>query len=717
MIRSTIPLCLLGAFLVLTTPVDANAQKNKKSALKTTHVTLYDCGLAQFERRAEVRGAMQLDMTVTLAHLDDMLASLVLATDDAVSVQGVNYPSVQNLGQAVAASGLAHAMSYDDDEYDQLTMPGNLSGYIEALIGTSVEIQKKNGTRAAGTVLDCVDQDGEAMKVEKTGTDQPPVKSGMDKILVLVDAKGKLSWIPLVDINAISPSSNRESAAIHNFSSQLGKAGGFTETSITIETGPGSRGNLAAAYIRQAPMWRMTYKLTAHQDHVVLEAWALVHNDTADDWKEVEMTLVSGLPESYVVSLASPRYGQREGIQLEGEGNMMPQLGAYTPDSLLYDLELHTYGTAYGYGGLGLSGTGRGGGGSGYGSIGSASSGTIGYGAGSSSLLVVGSPAAEEQMEAAVEAEISTYRVLSKVTIPAGTSSMVPVIRKKLSGKAFTLIADGNEPSTCFKVENGTGLVLQGGLGSFYINGRFRGETEIHRTEPGEERIWCFGGDPDIDFFITRKQESVTKAIDWWGEMLRFHSLRTTKLTYNLENLAGQPRKIALQIDHIPNGRVVSPKDVEEGRVSNQKLLIFEIGARTETQKSVTIEEGIMHQHALAKDILEEALSLDNVPKEQRAVAKEALGHLLAAEDANAEKQVKELRVGELEEVLTRDQETLKTISNARGQRRMVRKILQKVLDTQARIDDLKQEIKADIEAAALAKDTATVTMQKLERK
>ena len=94
-----------------------------------------------------------------------------------------------------------------------------------------------------------------------------------------------------------------------------------------------------------------------------LEAWAVVHNDTGEDWDEVEMTLLSGLPRSYVMSLASPRYQQREGLTLQNDGEMMPQLGAATPDSLLYEWEL--YG---GTGSLGMIGHGSGGGsGLGYG--------------------------------------------------------------------------------------------------------------------------------------------------------------------------------------------------------------------------------------------------------------------------------------------------------------------------------------------------------------
>ena len=83
---------------------------NTKVEFGTTHVTLYDCGLAQIERQAEIQGESSLTISVEQAHVDDLLASLVLATDGSVKVKGVKFPGMQNLGQAVASSSFAASM-------------------------------------------------------------------------------------------------------------------------------------------------------------------------------------------------------------------------------------------------------------------------------------------------------------------------------------------------------------------------------------------------------------------------------------------------------------------------------------------------------------------------------------------------------------------------------------------------------------------------------
>jgi hypothetical protein len=297
------------------------------SQFRATHITLYDCGVAQIERQAEIEGASALEISVEQAHIDDLLASLVLATDGSVKVKGVKFPGVKNLGQAVASSSFAASMS---DGSEGLEIPSDLAGFARALVGTQVVITDEKGAKIEGTVLDAViPPEQEAVEGEKAIKAPEP-------LMVVVTGEGAIRWLPLSTVKEVAPSSQLEASAIKSFAASLGKANGFTETKLVFETAPGSKGKLSASYIRQSPVWRMLYKTTVEKGKVFLEAWAVVQNDTPEDWSDVSMTLVSGLPTSYVLSVASPRYVSREVIEAPGEWDAMaPQLGAHTPDTLL----------------------------------------------------------------------------------------------------------------------------------------------------------------------------------------------------------------------------------------------------------------------------------------------------------------------------------------------------------------------------------------------
>ncbi len=680
----------------------AHAKKNKKEAFKTTHVTIYDNGLAQIEKQTKVKGAWELSIDVEIAHLDDLLASLVLATDGGVKVEGVNYPTVQNLPQAVAASGLGNALSADGAG---MSTPEDLPGYFRALAGTDVTVTRTDGHKTRGTVLACVKQASD--EVDDADDSDNKKKITPEWTVVLVTQSGALSWLPLKTVSGITPVSNREAAAIGDMADRMGNAGGFNKTSIAVKTAPRSDGKLAASYIRQAPLWKMIYKITSSSKSVLVEMWALVHNDTGEDWRDINMTLLSGLPKSYVVSMASPRYAEREALYLKNEGQMIPQLGAHTSDSLLYEWDQSGYGmigsavgSNFGFGGLGLRGTGRGGGGS---------------GSRESSLLTVGESAAEDQTEASVEEEISVYKALNKVSIPAGTSSMVPLLHKTLPGQAFTLIEQGSEPSTCVRIKNETGLVLQGGMASFFRDGRFRGQNELSRTEPSEIGVWCFGEDMDVEFTRHESALKTEEMVEWKGGSLWVHSRRKTTYTYDLKNRAGQPRQLAIDVRHMANGRVIEPQNLVEADVDNRKLLIFNLSARAEKKQKIVVEEGVASSTSVSIEELVRLSKVSTLPVARRAIMSASVALIHKENQLLKAVAVAEKKIGEEAADIDDNRETLQVVrGNTRRRARIVEDLVELILEARERVKKLRKEIARLNEATAANKDKQAENLKKL---
>ncbi len=618
----------IGVVVLLIIPFVCNsswARERSSAAFKTTHVTLYDCGLTQLEKRAVVHGAKRLSIDVTLAHLDDLLASLVVATDDRVRVKGVNFPSVRNLGQAIEAASMAKVFSEGEEE---VTMPADLPGYLEALIGVKVAVKLRRGAVQRGVVLACVDDQDPAHLSYIEDKDGNIKRARSPQSLVLVTPAGVMTWISVDQIASVTPASKREAAAVRTFANQLSKSNGFAETTVELETTKGSRGQIAASFIRQIPFWRTVYKVKVNRKQVVLEAWAVVHNDTTEDWENVQMSLISGLPKSYVLSIASPRYRHRDTLMLAEDSDLMPQLGSQSADSLLFDFDGLVVGENYGYGGLGIMlGGGRGGRGSGSGTIGHRVVGTTGDSA-SSSLLQVGSPAAETQTVAAVEKEISTYRAMNRVSIAARTSSLVPLIRHTIEGGIYTLIEDGDVARTCMRVNNNTGLVLQRGIASFYMDGRFRGQAELERTESSEVGVWCFGRDPDVTGHRMATVTEIAQVLQWKNGQLWSHNLRRTEYDYRVNNKAGQERSIALEVRHVSNGKVVSPKRLLSTETNNRKLYPFEISARSKHRQQVVVEEGVMAQVGSDLQSLARIARTKTLPQAQREIVNKAYDYL-----------------------------------------------------------------------------------------
>lgn len=297
-------------------------------------------------------------------------------------------------------------------------------------------------------------------------------------------------------------------------------------------------------------------------------------------------------------------------------------------------------------------------------------------------------------MEAQVEGEISTYKAMNKVSIPAGASSLVPVVRKKLDGGAFTLLESGTDPSTCVRVVNGTGLVMQGGMASFYISGRFRGQADLWRTEPGDIGVWCFGEDPDVIFERDVKVKQVREMLEWKGAQLWSHNLKHTTYQYTVENKAGQSRKIALDVRHIENGRVVSPKTVLDTDMDNRKLHIFEIAGRVEVVKEILVEEGVMTNVPIKIDELWELSRMKSIPKKQRDVLLTAR-NFLVKEAQLIKRREKDQKLALEKEADVRDcRATLAVIPSIKGRSKSVEKILTRLVAAQNKAVDYKESVR-----------------------
>jgi hypothetical protein len=661
-----------------------SAAAKEPAKFPVARVTMYDAGVAQFEREAQVQGADQLSIPVNLAHLDDFLASLIVATDGNVRVRAVRYPTAFNMGQARAASSFAANMAgrdNGDEEVDSET-------YVDALIGTAVTVETRAGKGITGTVIDCLP--GVPAPPADPKTPEAAAPKGEPPKVVLVGQEGSLLWIPLPDIAKIAPVSAREQEGMAAYARQLGKANGLDETQVTIEVTDDSKGRLAAGYVRQVPVWRTMYKIMAREKDVMLEAWAIVHNDTDEDWERVHLTLVSGFPDSYVMSVASPRYAERSSLDTQGDLSMIPQLGAATPDTLLYEENVSV---SYGYVGASAAAYGSGSGmgmASGRSSL-SARGGVSMASEQDSSLLQVGVSAAEETAEPAVEKEISTYTALDRVSVSSRSSGMVPLIKRTVPGFAFTQIEGSGTGMTCVRLDNQTGLVLQAGVASFYINGRFRGQAEMVRDEPGEIRVLCIGEDADVEATVTTESTKTVKAVEWKNDRLWAHELKTVTQEYTISNRAGLERRVGLPVHHRKNGRLLSPEKSVEGEAM-ERLVMLDVAGRSEATQKLQIEEGVMTERSVGAAVLRKLLEATALQADQRTVLEAALVPLAKAEALVAKQQELSKAAAKQQAAIDRRKESLAAVPQGAGTTKTAEALLKELAEAGRELERLQAE-------------------------
>ena len=75
-------------------------------------------------------------------------------------------------------------------------------------------------------------------------------------------------------------------------------------------------------------MWKSTYRIlldAKHGDKPLVQGWAVVDNTIGEDWKDVQLSLVAGAPQSFVQNISQPMYVRRPEVPLPASAMLTPQ--------------------------------------------------------------------------------------------------------------------------------------------------------------------------------------------------------------------------------------------------------------------------------------------------------------------------------------------------------------------------------------------------------
>lgn len=295
--RFLIGLALLSLF---TFPTLAFAQD-----LALKRVMLSSGGMGYFEYEAAVDGDATLKLTVSLQQVDDVLKSLVVY-DDKGGVGGLSLPGREPLAQA-----------FKDLPFDQASL-GSPAELLATLKGAQVTV---GGSRAITGRIVSVQEETVALGNDKGTTTRTRVTlfTGLGLQQFILEDAENLQF---------ADSALRDKVA----QALVAIQGNRAKDARTIELsarGTGKR-TVRVAYIVEAPVWKASYRLTLGADPTAarsaLQGWATIENLSGQDWKDVELTLVSGRPVAFRQALYNAYYVTRPEVPVEVAGRLMPSV-------------------------------------------------------------------------------------------------------------------------------------------------------------------------------------------------------------------------------------------------------------------------------------------------------------------------------------------------------------------------------------------------------
>lgn len=668
-----------------------------RDVLPLVRVRLYASGLGYFERA----GRLDADSTalpVPAGHLDDALKSLVLlgSGDDLGSV---SFPS--RLSPAVARAraglptGLDSALSYDR--------------LLVALRGEEVELsllglEDRQPSTLRGRVIDVVAvgpthpsyDHGLSVRRAESGEDEEVSAEEKERLQVLVLSSAgeivRLDSSQLRSVRAIDPVvAQRLHAAL---SARLATRSNQYQM---LELASRGRRNteVRLAYLAEAPTWRASYRLLLdeadeRQKATRLQAWALVHNDTDEPWRGVELELVDGRPNSFLFPMTAPRYERRELSTPETELSSVPQLSTTTPDALWgdfseYDGESVVY--VGSTGGLGVaSGQGFGGGAGRLGGSHKARAPRqrVAKSRVASELLWAGDLARRPGTTRVAETTTSVHPVAGQLDLAPQHSAMVPFLNAPVSATPIVWFEDFDAPARrAVSIGNDTRHTLPAGPLSVFGRGGFLGEAMLESLKPGARQLAEIADEPDAAIVASRPVVSVeAKHVDWSDGRLRVHSFRTSTLRLHFDNRSGRPRTAYVGLDSVLNARVSGADAVDFENASERAFAVFELPLRRSEARELSIIEAISEateSAALTPESVSELSSRESIAVAERDLLRGAMPSLEQLDALRKKERELSLKEALVESRLDRLRKHMDALNDAEGgaaQQQLMERIL-----------------------------------------
>jgi len=611
----------LGLLLVVLCPTAALAAPRERT-LPLSRVRLYETGVGYFERAGVVpAGDIRLRLPIPAGHLDDALKTLVVLGGD-VKVNGVAFSSSVSREMARKLAGLP-------EEGDE---PLGFSALARSFKGAQVVLGTATGN-VEGRLVEVLDPGQSELERcaapgETSNSEQGACRLVERGSVVVLTAAGALVRLPTAEVTSVRPTEPAARARLDTALTALSQRGAQTQRDLSVLSSTG--GNISLGYVAEAPVWRSTYRVVLAADRAKIQGWALIHNDTDEDWQSVQVDLVNGRPTSFLYPLAGPRYARRELVTPPDALSSVPQLFDTTVDNLWT-------GEA---GGLGLEGVGAGGGGRGEG-LGLGIMGTLGHGAGTggdsaSDELSVGNLASLAPAEGVEAAALFRYSLPEKVALKAHASALVPFLSTFIKVRQIAWFGnDADAAASALHVTNDTAQTLPAGTLSVFSAGGFAGETLLPRSKPKQSHLLSYGLDLDVTLERTAGDAvEEPRLFDFDGERLTRHYVRKRGETLHLENRSQSARRVYVELNVVDNAQVTG---AELGRDTDthKTYVMVDVPARQELSRELRLEEGLQHQlpfDTLPSSALFGFAEAPSTKKDQQVTLRHAAEQLLSCE-------------------------------------------------------------------------------------
>lgn len=503
-------------------------------------VVLFSSGVGYFEHFGQVRGNATTELRFKTEQINDILKSLVLQDLDNGRVTNITYPSQDPIDKTLR--------SFQVD----ITGSPSLASLLHQLRGAAVSGNMLNGQRFDGTIL------GIEQRKRPMGENETPVDVAVLNLL----SGGRITSVVLDEIGTLTLEDAKLQEELNKALLALAQSRDQDKKPVVIHfDGDGER-RVRLGYVVQTPVWKTSYRLILPNENepAKLQGWAIVENQTDNDWNNIQLSLVSGRPISFIQDLYQPLYVQRPVVVPQLYASLLPQ--TYGAGMAAPQLEARAAQMA---------------------PAAPRAARRSEMAADQDRLMKVGDDAAQEhafgrQMNfpssvqsvasAADVGELFQYTV-PNVTLPRQKSAMLPIVTEDIEVERLSIYnmnVLAKHPLNGARVKNTTGKHLLAGPITVLDGGSYAGDAQVENLPPGQERMVSYGIDlkMQVNPRETESHGSVMSGRIVKG-VLELTYKHVRQRTYAIENKSDAPRTLIIEHPYDPAWKLVdTPEPLEK---------------------------------------------------------------------------------------------------------------------------------------------------------
>ena len=659
-------------------PADAAGENGGRLPVK--RVVLYKNGVGYFEHSTHVRGTQDLNIDFTSAQLNDALKSLTVVDLGDGRITGVRFNSVAPLSERLKTLRLPLG------EY------ASRNDLLGALRGTRVEV-RTGSTGITGKVL--------GFEVMKKFGDKPELVEEVTVLTLVTDA-GEVRSLDLGPGTSVRIADGELAEEVNRYLNLIGSAKAVDLRRLTISAAGTGEREIFVSYISEVPVWKSTYRIlldAKHGDKPLVQGWAVVDNTIGEDWKDVQLSLVAGAPQSFVQNISQPLYVRRPEVPLPESAMLTPQTHEAAMEALKAPPPPPPPPPAPGGGEVyGLAGK-----------VGGSAQ-TVEVRAGAlpldsmSSTLSNYAEAQQPEAEAKAVGDFFEYDLKEKVTIGKNQSALVPILQARIEAEKVTLWnEDSGEPLRALWLNNTSGMEFDAGSFNILDEGTFAGEGMIDAVRPGEKRLISYAADPAVR--VKADQESSKKpysrlVVDK-GVMTLTREVRETK-TYTISNSDSTPREVIIEHPARPEWKLAEGLKPEETSASFHR---FRVKVEPRKSAQLVVEEYVpLTTQVRLSDVSDDEITLLTEQKRMTPALQQAIKRALDQKGV----------IGALDVQIKSRQEEDKSITADQGRIRENMKALKGSLEEKALLQRYTHQLDVQEDRlAALRSQTADLRVKR----